>query len=365
LACLLRRQLRGVRCGSAGWTLCPGSVSESAGNAADIAAVESITQMADEEWDAALVDSGESFRFSHRAAAGRALEAAYGSYRFEPYRVTYRDGTTLLIPIVRVARRHSALTMMLSMPFSLEGTPVAVRGRTTAGHVRGLFQALGGLGLLAVHGGAGGSPPALGRVTSGVTHVLDLSPGFDAVWTDSFSSRCRNSCRKAEKLGVEVRLESTPEALAAYYRLYEAAARSWGHARAPYSRRLFDSLLNSGAAELWLARVGDRVIGGGLMLRGSDDLLYWSGAMDRRFQHAAPSNAVMRSVIESACERAIACLDFGASAGLSGIEWFKSSFGARERRYQSVELGSRAYFRLERWRSRLSRVGGRSRSWIV
>jgi Acetyltransferase (GNAT) domain len=320
-------------------------------------AVEDLISLADEDWDKALAASGARFRFSHRAAAGRALEASYPSYRYEPYRVVYRDGTTILLPIIRVARRLSALTMMLGMPFGLEGTPITLRGQMTAAHIRSLFGALGGQGLLSVSGGSGGSPPAVGQVTPGVTHTLDLRPGFDALWATTFSGRCRNSCRKAENagVGVELRREVTPKAADAYYRLYVAAARGWGYAEPPYPRALFDALLGSDTAELWLAHFDNRTIAGALLLRGSDDLLYWSGAMNRDFQRVAPSNAVLRAVIESACRRGIEVLDFGASRGLPGVEKFKLSFGAQARSYRSVALNSRAYGHLELWRSRLSR----------
>ena len=144
-----------------------------------LAQVEHLARPADGEWDAALDASGRPFRFSHRAAAGRALETAFPSYRFEPCRVEYRDGATILFPLVRVVRRLGALTLMLGMPLGLEGTPIALAGETRPAHVSGLFRALHPRGRLDLNGGAGGAPPATGRAMSSVTHPLDLRPAFD------------------------------------------------------------------------------------------------------------------------------------------------------------------------------------------
>jgi CelD/BcsL family acetyltransferase involved in cellulose biosynthesis len=308
----------------------------------------------DAEWDEALAASGRPYRFSHRAAAGRAFEAAYPSYRFEPRRVSYDDGTVMLLPLVRVRRRVGALGMALCMPLGLEGTPLVLDGEVTPAHVHGLLDALDEIGMLQVHGGAGASPPATGRVTDGLTHTLDLRPGFERLWEEAFSSKNRNVCRKADRAGVEVSEESTADGAAAYYALYATTSKGWGYAEPPYPQRLIGALVGSGTAELWLARLEGQPIAGALLLRGSQDLLYWSGALDRERQAVSPTNAVLRTAIESACARGIAYFDFGASTGLTGVEKFKASFGAQPCEYRSVELRSRAYAALEGVRAGLS-----------
>lgn len=319
------------------------------------AQVEHLTRLGDDEWDACLSSSGHPFRFSHRAAAGRALEAADPSYRFEPFRADFADGTRALFPLVRSLRRLPSLTIAAGMPLGLEGTPIVLDGRLSAEHLHGLFQALGARGRLDVHGGAGGSPPSTGEVTSSVTHTLDLRLGFEALWNDCFSSKNRNKCRKAERAGVAVRRDSGPGAADRYYDLYSIATRSWGYSEPPYPRGLLRSLLDSEAAELWLAHHDGSPISGALLLLGSEDVFYWSGALNREFHSLAPSNAVIRAAIESACERGFTYFDFGASGRLTGVEKFKESFGAEPREYQSVRLSTRRYRLLEGWRARLSR----------
>ena len=127
--------------------------------------LEGLVALDDADWDAALGATGLPFRFSHRAAAGRALETAIPSYRYSPYRADYGDGSSLLFPLVEVRRQLRSLSMLQGMPFGLEGTPLPLAGATQAAHVEALFRELGSHGALALYGGAGGSPPALGQVT--------------------------------------------------------------------------------------------------------------------------------------------------------------------------------------------------------
>jgi hypothetical protein len=85
--------------------------------------------LSDVEWDAAVLMTGRAFRFSHRAAAGRALEHASASYRYIPTLAEFDDGTSILCPLVRVKRRPASLSMALGMPLGMEGTPLAIAGQ--------------------------------------------------------------------------------------------------------------------------------------------------------------------------------------------------------------------------------------------
>jgi hypothetical protein len=305
--------------------------------------VEELVQLGDADWDAALEASGQPYRFSHRACAGRAFERAYESYSYAPWRVSFSDGAVALLPVVRAARKRGTPDMALAMPLDLEGRPIVLAGRLEAGHLETVRESLEGVGMLTVHGGAGGSPPASEDAAAAVTHVLDLSPGFDALWETSFSSKNRNSCRKADKAGVAVAEETNAAAVDEYRRLYETAAARWGYDEPPYPAELFRALVDSGAAQLWVARLEGRAIAGALLLVGSEDVLYWSGAMDRDHQGVAPSNAVIRDAIAAACARGLSYFDFGASGELTGVERFKASYGAQPREFHSLTFTSRTY----------------------
>jgi hypothetical protein len=309
--------------------------------------VDTLELLADSAWDAALEASDASYRFSHRAVAGRAFEAAYDEFTFEPYRVAYRDGAVALVPLVRIRRRLTAMTILMGMPLGLEATPVVLEGSLGPEHVQGLFGALDACGMLTLHGGAGGSPPLNGAAPQLTTHVLDLLSGFEAVWTGSFTSKNRNMVRKAEKNGLRIVRETGQEQADAYYDIYAAASARWGYEVPPYPRALFHALVASGHVELWLAHDDEGPVSGALLLGGSDDLLYWSGATVSGKQALAPSNALLSEAIKAACSRGVSYLDFGASEGLPGVEKFKQSFGAQAREYGYAEMRSLRYRVLE------------------
>jgi hypothetical protein len=311
-------------------------------------AVTELELLADDAWDAALESAGSPYRFSHRAAAGRAFDTAYAEYAFEPRRVAFDDGARALFPLVRVRRRLAAMTMLLGMPLGLEGTPIALTGSLGPEHVRALFEELDACGSLTLHGGAGGSPPRESDDGEQLTtHVLDLRPGFDAVWTGSFTSKNRNMVRKAEKNGLQIARATSQDRADDYYDIYAAASERWGYDAPPYPRALFRALLASGHAELWLAHDEEGPVSGALLLAGSEDLLYWSGATVPGKQALAPSNALLSEAIRDACARGVGWLDFGASVGLPGVEKFKQSFGAQAREYGDAEVRSRRFRLLE------------------
>ncbi|MGE0453014.1 MAG: GNAT family N-acetyltransferase [Vicinamibacteria bacterium] len=293
-----------------------------------------------EEWTRELSRAGIPFRFSQRADAVIAFERAFPEYDGRLFEVSYSDGARALFPGVIARRGLAALSSFLGMPLGLEGTPIPLHGQLTAQHVSQFFRSIAGIGALRITGGAGGSPPPLGRVRASSTHVLDLTPGFEALWQRRFSGKNRNACRKAEKHGVTVTRQASPEGAELYYDLYVRATRAWGYAKAPYPKALFQALAASAHVEFWLAVRQNAVISGAILLLGSEDALYWSGAMDRECADISPSNLVLRVAIESACRRGLRSMDFGASEGLPGVQRFKESFGATPRPFQSIGLAT-------------------------
>lgn len=310
-----------------------------------------------QSWNRELAAAGVPFRFSQRAEAVAACEEAYPEYAGRLYEAVYRDGARTLFPGVIARRRLRALTAFLAMPLGWEGTPIPLVGEVTAAQVRLFFRTIGAVGALEISGGAAGSPPAVGDVRERATHVLDLTPGFDALWTSRFSGKNRNACRKADKSGVTVeRVTAGPAVADRYYALYAEATRDWGLPAPPYPRALFRALAASPHAEFWLASRESAVVAGAVLLLGSQDAFYWSGAMARDAAAFSPSNVVLRDAIRSACGRGFRTMDFGGSDGLPGVQKYKESFGAEPRPFRSVRLrtlGNRMAATLERatsWR---------------
>lgn len=292
--------------------------------------LDDVRRLPADAWDEAVAASGQRFRFSHRAEAGLELERAYPSYEALRLEASWSDGSRWLLPLVRVRRRLRALDRLEGMPLGWEGTPLDVGVGVGTGGLQPILRALGG-GSIRVNGGPGGAPPGAGREPVGRASVLDLTPGWDRIWSEAFSGKNRTSCRKAEKEGVVTRHDADGAHASDYWRLYAEAAAGWGYETPPYPRALVEGLARSSNAELWMAFVGERPAAGALLLAGSHDLFYWSGAMDRELGGLYPANAVLRHAIEAACAHGYETFDFGASAGLDGVRRFKESFGAEPR----------------------------------
>ncbi|MEX2527299.1 MAG: GNAT family N-acetyltransferase [Gemmatimonadota bacterium] len=305
-------------------------------------------------WDERLLESGRPFRFSHRAEGVGALASTFSPHPPHLLEVRFQDGARFLIPTVKQVRAMEALSIHVALPLDWEGMPIPLDGELQAAHLHGLLQALGGGGLR-VHGGGRNSPPSTGTVRTHTTHILDLTPGFQELWASRFSGKNRNSCRKAEKSGVTVERRVGPEAFQAYVHLYRntQVTRQEGDG---YPDALFSALAPSPFTEVWFAQQGGEVVAGAVFLQGSEDVFYWSGAMDREHQGAAPSNAVLKAAIHHFSEAGVRYLDMGASEGLPGVRRFKESFGAEPAEVRSVEITTR----LNRG---LSRVAG-LREWV-
>lgn len=293
-----------------------------------------------EEWERLLREAEKPFRFSHRFDAGHALASAFPRFRYTPLEVRFSDGSRILLPVVEVRHRAFKLTSWYSLPLDWEGSPIVLEGSFDGEKLESFFRRLGVGASLWLFGGACGGPvdsttlPRGWRVEERATHVLGLSRDFEELWLRSFSSKNRNSCRKAEREGVRVTSERAESAFEEYYTLYLQASQEWGYRTPPYPRSLFRALSRSAHAKVWLAWAPqeERPVAGAIVLLGSADAFYWSGAMRRSHRGLAPMNAILKAVIRDACERGLRYLDFGASPPEGGIQKFKESFGARPRR---------------------------------
>jgi hypothetical protein len=294
-------------------------------------------------WDRELTRAGVPYRFSQRADAALACQRAYPEYQARLYELSFGERSRFLVPGVLACRRLRTLSTLLAMPLAWEGTPIAIAGELGAGQVRAFFRALTGVGALRINGGALCSPPSVGDVVERSTHVLQLSQDFGTIWTQRFTKKNRNTCRKAERAGITVERVQGTEGAELYYDLYTPATQAWGQAAPAYPRALFQALGGSAHVEFWLAFQGAAVVAGAVLLLGSDDVFYWSGAMDRTYAGLSPSNLVLRDAIRSACERGFRVIDFGASVGLAGVQRFKESFGAELKSFRSVSLHTFGY----------------------
>ncbi|HTX57348.1 MAG TPA: GNAT family N-acetyltransferase [Candidatus Acidoferrales bacterium] len=185
------------------------------------------------------------------------------------------------------------------------------------------------------------------------TAVIDCSRGF-AHAVAGMRGVTRRMAEQANRRGVVCARAEIRE-LPDYYDLLEAASREWPAGRPSTSYVLLKRVLEQGGddAQLWFAYAGGRRIAGGIVLFGSDELFFWSAAMDRNASAYRPSNALNVALIRAACERGVHWYNLGASEAIPGLERFKHDLGAQTIPYREVRTRSRAFLWYERARTAL------------
>ena len=127
------------------------------------------------------------------------------------------------------------------------------------------------------------------------TLAVDLSEGFEALrrrWTRGH----RSGARKAERLGVTIRLATTPGDWLSYADVTRDSVRRWGADRVllPHPDGLLQALATHGGrhVQLWLAEHEGRVVAGALCLHSPRLVSYWHGAAR---EEAFPLRPVIKS----------------------------------------------------------------------
>jgi lipid II:glycine glycyltransferase (peptidoglycan interpeptide bridge formation enzyme) len=178
------------------------------------------------------------------------------------------------------------------------------------------------------------------------TYVVDLSGGFEEVWSRTRSST-RRAVRKAERSNLRVEMDSGGALVADFDRLYRLSVDRWALAQheprilarwrsaRANPRRKFEMVANrlGGQCSIWLAYVGLRPAAGLIVLRHGAHAKYWRGAMDADLAGPVRANDLLhRLAIEAACSTGCHSYHMGESRPGSGLARFKEGFGAREQR---------------------------------
>jgi hypothetical protein len=184
-----------------------------------------------------------------------------------------------------------------------------------------------------------------------LAHVLDLSGGFDAVWSKRFTGAARTAVRRAERSGVVVEHDRTGELLPVFYSLLEQSVVRWAQqqheplalARWRARRRdpleKFQAIVSAvpSAYHLYVARHGGRAVAAVLVYHGAGGVMYSRGAMDRELAGPVRANHLLHRVaIEDACAAGLRSYDFGESGGSAALAQFKTRFGARPAPYDEL-----------------------------
>lgn len=178
------------------------------------------------------------------------------------------------------------------------------------------------------------------------TFVVELRQSSEVLWRN-LKKNTRRGVKKAERSGVSVvEAEKWPE-WGSYYDLY--LYQCWRKHVRPRSIRLhraiFDFLLPEEKVKLFVARRRNKLIAGTMSLVTSHEMVDYEGASDSRYLNLYPNNAVQWYAMCWAKDQGIKYYDFGGAlwepdetSFLYGVHMFKSQWGGKLKRYNSLAL---------------------------
>ena len=270
---------------------------------------------------------------------------------------TLSDGRQAVLPVLSVSRRLRR-SADASMPYGWGFGGILTAGRVESAVVAAVARELAtrpGRSLSVRPGATVDWEVARLHATPSPrrAHVLDLSGGFEHVWSERFRSQARTAVRKAERSGVEVELRRDPAAVDECYPLYERSIERWASAsRLPtaLARRRLRSQepigkLRSAAlglgrsCEYWIARVDGRPVAFIVVLRQGAQASYWRGAMDIELAGRVRANDLLHArAIEHACVEGCTAYNMGETGQSASLAQFKERFGAASVRYEEFHF---------------------------
>ena len=173
----------------------------------------------------------------------------------------------------------------------------------------------------------------LNGVNNFSTFILPLSKNIPDVWKRLDKGSIRWAITKSKKSNVSVDITNDTESLKQFYELNCITKKELGVPCHPWN--FFENLFtNFGEnVSLYSARYDSQIIGGGIMTRFKDSVLYGYGAADPHYLKMHPYNAFIWKSIEDACISGGKNFDFGrTSYENTGLIQFKKKWGTVEKK---------------------------------
>ena len=185
-----------------------------------------------------------------------------------------------------------------------------------------------------------------------VAHVLDLSGGFDEIWTKRIDGKTRTKIRKAEKLGVKIEKDTSGELVPIFYNLFLNSVERWAgqqneplslaHWRAkrrdPIEKFEYLAECMGQAFNLWVAWYHEQPAAAILVLQG-ENAHYTRGAMNKDLAGPSYANYLLQKMaIEEACQNKCRYYHMGESGTSKDLAHFKSRFGAEAYAYAEYRI---------------------------
>lgn len=266
------------------------------------------------------------------------------------------DGSSPVAFLPYFISRRGPLVSLWSLPFGTYGGPVGDEA-ASAELVRAFLRA--SEGRLVVEAGVVDFNREIelpGAVAEpAVTHVVDISGGYDVVWRDRFDKARRRRVRRAQEAGVVVRHAVGDEDVSRFMQVYRARLAGW-EARSGHPDTLFRALIARGGkrVRLYVADHQGEVVGGHVNFYYQDAVIAWYGMASRHGDELQAGTLLYAEGMREACDDGFRTYNLGASLGKVSLIEYKQSLGGQAREYRIVRRRNLAGRALALWRERRS-----------
>lgn len=294
-----------------------------------------------------------------------AAVASSGKYKDASRLYEFADGSRALVPLFSAWFAPNSLSPLWSPPTAWGFGGIISTRPVTSEHVRAVMHDLKSGPNIVVHLRPNPLQAEVWREATSPgwstvprsAHVLDLTDGFDEVWTSRYRSETRNKIRRAERFGLEIEAGVSERLVSDFYGLLIKSFQRWGRRqhepmwlsqwrgkrRDPESKFRAIGKFDGEHVKFWVARVQGQPIAAILVLMDRQ-AHYTRGAMDEQAIGQTYANYLLHSrAIEDACRAGCGFYHMGETGGSASLAQFKTRFGAvsvpyAEYRYEKLPL---------------------------
>lgn len=297
------------------------------------------------DWDSA-VSALPGCSFFHSTAWATVLSETYG---FKPTYLGLFEGRSLkaALPLMECKKPFGG-SRGIALPFTDECSPIVTEAQQSAALIQeALAQGASRQWRYVEFRGDNGSLHDQRASQTFLGHRLSLTTPIDKLF-EQLDSSVRTAIRKSERLGVEVEVSSSLDALAIFYQLHCRTRRRHGLPPQPFAffRNIHRHIFERGLGFVSLAKHCGRAIAASVFFFFGNKVIYKFGASDERFQEVRGNNSVMWQAIKHMAAQGMGELTFGRTdVGEEGLRRFKLGWGSTEYRisYRKYDVKGRQF----------------------
>ncbi len=273
--------------------------------------------------------------FYHSRVWAEILSRVYPSWAFRC--IVAEEGNDILGYLPFFVIRKGPVRIIWSMPFGTYGGPVTLDSEQAD---RALLQSFTGVSRgfwiyeTAYVDFLNRIPGSPFTTWEQLTHIIDLGPGFDVIWSKALDKSKRKQSKRAERMGVRIVETGSAQDAAHFYAIYASRMKASG-GKIHYPERLFVDLVVKGGdcVKLFLAYHDEELLGGQLNFYFKDTVIAWYGITTLESRMYQASAGLYTFCIRHACAHNFKRFNLGGSMGKTSLIDYKMSFGAVPHRY--------------------------------